>query len=109
MVQDGTGTAYPLSGPFVCRCLPSRAMPRFHHPLIGRVEGCAVRVRRLGLSVAPCFLWECLTSPAVSPSPTPATSNGAGGFPALRFPARFAPKAYVTYPVGSAFGGRHTR
>jgi hypothetical protein len=45
--------------------------------------------RRLGLSVAPRFLWECLTNPAVSPSPTPATSNGASGFPALRFPARF--------------------
>ena len=48
--------------------------------------------RRPGLAVAPRFLWECLISPAVNPSPTPATSNGAGGFPALRFPARFAPK-----------------
>src|SRR5262249_36551218 len=48
--------------------------------------------RRPGLAVAPRFLWECLNSPAVNPSPTPASSNGAGGFPALRFPARFAPK-----------------
>jgi len=48
--------------------------------------------RRLGLSVAPRFLWECLTSPAVNPSPTPATSNGAGGFPALRSPVRFTPR-----------------
>jgi hypothetical protein len=48
--------------------------------------------RRPGLSVAPRFLWECLTSPTVSPSPAPATSNGAGGFPALRSPARFAPR-----------------
>ena len=47
---------------------------------------------RPGLSVAPRFLWECLTSPAVNPSPTPATSNGAGGFPALRSPARFTPR-----------------
>src|SRR5690348_17317586 len=26
-----------------------------------------------GLAVAPCFLWECLTSPTVRPSPAPAT------------------------------------
>jgi hypothetical protein len=38
--------------------------------------------RRSGLSVAPRFLWECLTSPTVRPFPAPATSNGAGGFPA---------------------------
>jgi len=48
--------------------------------------------RRPDLSVAPRFLWECLISPAVSPSPTPATSNGAGGFPALRSPVRFTPR-----------------
>jgi len=48
--------------------------------------------RRPGLSVAPRFLWECLISPAVNPSPAPATSNGAGGFPALRSPARFTPR-----------------
>ena len=48
--------------------------------------------RRSGLSVAPRFLWECLTSPTVNPSPAPATSNGAGGFPALRSPVRFAPR-----------------
>ena len=58
-------------------------------PPVGSRTG-AVR-RRSGLAVAPRFLWECLTSPAVNPSPTPATSNGAGGFPALRFPARFTP------------------
>jgi hypothetical protein len=48
--------------------------------------------RRPGLSVAPRFLRECLISPAVNPSPAPATSNGAGGFPALRSPARFTPR-----------------
>ena len=63
--------------------------------------------RRPGLAVTPRFLWECLISPTVSPSPTPATSNGAGGFPALRSPARFSllAKAYVTCRSGSAFGG----
>ena len=35
------------------------------------------------------FRWECLTSHPVSPVPAPATSNGACGFPALRFPADF--------------------
>jgi hypothetical protein len=49
-------------------------------------------LRRSGLSGAPRFLWECLTSPTVSPSPAPATSNGAGGFPALRSPAHFTPR-----------------
>jgi hypothetical protein len=56
--------------------------------------------RRPGLSVAPRFLWECLTSPAVNPSPTPATSNGAGGFPALRSPARFTPR--IMRPTAAA-------
>jgi hypothetical protein len=49
-------------------------------------------LRRIGLSVTPRFLWECLTSRAVSWFPAPATSNPAGGFPALGFPAGFMPK-----------------
>jgi hypothetical protein len=44
---------------------------------------------RIGLSVTPRFLWECLTSLSVSPSPVPARSNAACGFPALRFPVTF--------------------
>src|SRR5262249_47427408 len=55
--------------------------------LVGSRAGAVLR--RPGLSVAPGFLWECLNSPAVNPSPAPATSNGAGGFPALRSPVRF--------------------
>jgi hypothetical protein len=47
-------------------------------------------LRRSGLSVAPRFLWECLTNRTVSWFPSPATSNGACRFPALRSPARFA-------------------
>ena len=42
--------------------------------------------RRLGLSVAPRFLWECLNSPAVSPSPTPATSVGSRAGAVFRRP-----------------------
>ena len=40
-------------------------------------------LRRSGLAVAPRFLWECLSSPTVSPFPTPATSVGsrAGAVP----------------------------
>jgi hypothetical protein len=34
MWRGGLGLAYPLSGPFVCRCLIIRTMPRFHIPLI---------------------------------------------------------------------------
>jgi hypothetical protein len=52
----------------------------------------ATLLRRLGLSVTPRFLWECLTSRTVSWFPAPATSNPAGGFPALGFPACFMPK-----------------
>ena len=40
-------------------------------------------LRRRGLSVSPRFLWECLTSRTGSPSPAPATSHAACGFPAL--------------------------
>jgi hypothetical protein len=47
-------------------------------------------LRRFSLSVAPRFLWECLTSRIVSWVPSPATSNGACRFPALRSPVRFA-------------------
>jgi hypothetical protein len=38
------------------------APPRFPSPLISRVEDWRRMLRRLGLSVTPCFLWECLTS-----------------------------------------------
>src|SRR5262245_954671 len=64
--------------------------PGFPRLQVGSRAGAVFR--RPGLAVAPRFLWECLTSPAVNPSPTPATSNGAGGFPALRFPVRFTPR-----------------
>ncbi len=47
-------------------------------------------LRRSDLSGAPRFLWECLTNRTVSWFPSPATSNGACRFPALRSPARFA-------------------
>src|SRR5262245_16066875 len=64
--------------------------PGFPRLQVGSRAGAVFR--RPGLAVAPRFLWECLTSPAVNPSPAPATSNGAGGFPALRFPVRFTPR-----------------
>jgi hypothetical protein len=44
------------------------------------------------VSIAPRFLWECLTSQIVSPFSAPATSNPACGFPALGFPACFVSK-----------------
>src|SRR5215469_17221237 len=46
-------------------------------------------LRRLGLSVAPRFLWECLTSPTVSSFPVPASSNPSCRFPAMGLPACF--------------------
>src|SRR5215469_1241190 len=56
--------------------------------LVGSRNG--VWLRRFDLSVAPRFLWECLTNRTVSWFPSPATSNGACRFLALRSPARFA-------------------
>ena len=47
-------------------------------------------LRRCDLAVAPRFLWECLNNRTVSWFPSPATSNGACRFPALRSPVRFA-------------------
>jgi hypothetical protein len=32
--RGGLGVAYPLAGPFVCRCLNSQTVLRFHLPLI---------------------------------------------------------------------------
>jgi hypothetical protein len=34
MWRGGVGDAYPLAGSFVCRCLTSAAVLRFHIPLI---------------------------------------------------------------------------
>jgi hypothetical protein len=47
---------------------------------------------RFSLSVAPRFLWECLTSRTVNPYPVPATSNPACEFLALGFPVHFLPR-----------------
>ena len=44
---------------------------------------------RSDLSVAPRFLWECLTNRIVSWVSAPAASNVACGFPALRSPVCF--------------------
>src|SRR5260370_20797812 len=57
-------------------------------PVVGSRNGAILR--RSDLSGAPRFLWECLTNRTVSWFPSPATSNGACRFPALRSPARFA-------------------
>ncbi len=45
---------------------------------------------RPDLSVAPRFLWECLTNRIVSWVSAPAASNVACGFPALRSPVYFS-------------------
>ena len=46
-------------------------------------------LRRFSLSVAPRFLWECLTSRTVSWFPAPAASNPSCRFPAMGLPACF--------------------
>jgi hypothetical protein len=55
--------------------------------LVGSRTGAILR--RFSLSVAPRFLWECLTSQTVSWFPAPATSNPSCRFPAMGLPARF--------------------
>src|ERR1019366_7411806 len=60
-------------------------------------RGLAPRLRRFSLSVAPRFLWECLTSRIVSWFPAPASSNPAGRFPALGFPVCFTSR--VMWPM----------
>ena len=68
----------------------SRLLPRnrFLRHLVGSRTGAILR--RFGLSIAPRFLWECLTSQTVSWVPAPATSNPSCRFPAMGLPARFA-------------------
>src|SRR6266571_7390242 len=61
-------------------------------------------LRRFSLSVAPRFLWECLTSRTVSPFPIPAASNPPCGFPAVGFPARFLPRFMGLVALGQLSG-----
>jgi hypothetical protein len=66
-----------------------------HREIVGSRTG--AKLRRLRLSVAPRFLWECLTSRIVSRFPSPASSNRAGRFPALSFPVCFTSR--VMWPM----------
>jgi hypothetical protein len=52
---------------------------------------------RVSLSVAPRFLWECLTNRTVSWFPFPASSNPACGFPALGFPVCFESRLWSRF------------
>jgi hypothetical protein len=71
----------------VMRCLTPFPIPPHK---VGSRTGAVFR--RSGLSVAPRFLWECLTSRTVNPVPVPATSNPACEFLALGFPVHFVPR-----------------
>src|SRR4030095_2704869 len=71
-------------------------------------------LRRAGLSVAPRFLWECLTSLTVSPVPVPAASHRACRFPALGVPGHLTPRVMrriesgTAVTPGTARGNRYT-
>ena len=59
--------------------------------------------------LCPPFPASCPCRFAMSPSPAPAASNGANGFPVRRFPAGFASRVMRTYRPASAFRrGPHT-
>jgi hypothetical protein len=60
---------------------------------VDRLEGSRLaRYPVSSLWLYPPFPASCPVRFVVSPSPAPATANGAGGFPAPRFPVRFAPR-----------------
>jgi hypothetical protein len=71
----------------------ARAVQR--RPLVGSRTG--ARRPRFSLSVAPRFLWDCLTSRIVRWFPAPASSNPACRFPALGFPVCFTSR--VMWPT----------
>ncbi len=117
-LSSGPGDLYyPNGGLFTATNFPVSVYIGFAYKMSNNQMKVLLRVgsrtgavlRRFGLSVAPRFLWECLTSRTVSRFPAPASSNPACGFPALGFPARFAIKGYETYPAGCAFGDDHGR
>src|SRR5258708_27755863 len=57
------------------------------HPLVGSRTGAILR--RCSLSVAPRFLWKCLTSRTVSSFPALASSNPSRRFPTIASPPPF--------------------
>src|SRR6266581_7060886 len=59
---------------------------------------------RSDLSVAPRFLWECLTNRIVSWVSAPAASNVACGFPALRSPVCFSSRVMRPIVLGQLSG-----
>jgi len=67
----------------------SRMMPTFPLPSLKVGSRTDAKLRRFDLSVAPRFLWECLTNRIVSWFSAPATSIRACPFRALGFPACF--------------------
>ena len=66
-----------------------RMMPTFPPSPLSVGSRTDAKLRRFDLSVAPRFLWECLTNRIVSWFSAPATSNRACPFRALGFPACF--------------------
>jgi hypothetical protein len=77
------------------------SLHRLFHPLVGSKTG--AMLRRFSLAVSPRFLWECLSSQTVSWFPAPASSNPAGGFPALGFPVCFVSQVMRLLQAGRAF------
>ena len=96
-----------------CRGVRAFALDANSIPLAGAPTSIGTSLRGLSRS----FPWCCrqrhrpFTTPAVSPSPVPATSNGAGGFPALRSPVRFTPRVMRPIPLAvlSAAGSPGSR
>ena len=73
MWRGGLGRAYPVAGPFGCRCLTSPAVLRFHTPLIKpdvqisciRLSDKASRVRPQTVANKPFKVYERLCAEVV--------------------------------------------
>ena len=85
-VHGGIVDGVALCGMFQ-RAIRGHSLPKYLSS-VGSRTGAVLQ--RSGLSVSPCFLWECLISRTVSPFPVPAASNPPCGFPAVGFPVCFA-------------------
>jgi hypothetical protein len=97
--QDAPGRAWLVVWLLDC---PSLASDRNFPKPVGSRAGAVFRGS--SLAVAPRFLWECLNSSAVNPSPAPATSH-----PACRFPALGAPVCFISRVMWPIVLGRLSR
>ena len=95
LLRRGEVTVPFTEGFFPVGLIPETDYVTSRAELVGSRTGAILR--RFSLSVAPRFLWECLTSRTVSWFPAPATSNPSCRFPAMGLPVCF--RSRVMWPT----------